>query len=174
MDNTNATTQPVDINLHVHQLLAEHRMIAAIWCVEDVQGVRPDLTADQAWEVLEEVGRKHDAEYGIGWITLETMADMLFPRPTFQKETAMNLTIVAIAHHRNGISGAPFHAVLFQEQDPVASRKLGIVFDQQGYCAVLDVAKLAADDIAFGSNSWRGDHYEPHLRTAIESDRRRP
>jgi hypothetical protein len=32
---------------------------------------------------------------------------------------------------------------------------------------VLDVAKLAQGDIAFGSNSWRGDHYEPHLRKAI-------
>ena len=33
---------------------------------------------DQAWEALEEVGRKHDAEYGISWTTLECMADILF------------------------------------------------------------------------------------------------
>lgn len=32
---------------------------------------------------------------------------------------------------------------------------------------VLDVAKLAEGDIAFGSNSWRGDDYEPDLRRAI-------
>ena len=76
------TSDPIDINLHVHQLLAEHRMIAAIWCVEDVLGVCPHLTRDQAWEVQEESGRKHDAEYGISWTTLEIFADMLFPRPT--------------------------------------------------------------------------------------------
>jgi hypothetical protein len=29
------------------------------------------------------------------------------------------------------------------------------------------MSKLAAGDIAFGSNSWRGDQYEPHLRKAI-------
>ena len=31
------------------------------------------------------------------------------------------------------------------------------------------MAKLAAGDIAFGSNSWRGDHYEPHLRKAVNA-----
>ena len=41
-----------------------------------------DLTDDQAWEVLEEVGRKHDAELGISWTTLEVVADDLFPGPT--------------------------------------------------------------------------------------------
>ena len=71
-------------NIHdidIHALLAQRKQIAAIWSIEDVQGVRPDLTEEQAWEVLEEVGRKHDAEYGISWITLETMADILFPLP---------------------------------------------------------------------------------------------
>ena len=46
-------------------------------------------------------------------------------------------------------------------------RKVGIV-PEPGSCAVLDIAKLAAGDIDFGSNSWRGDEYEPHLREAIE------
>jgi transposase-like protein len=72
--------EPFDINHFVHRLLAYDRKIAAIWCIEDVQGIRPDLTAEQAWEVLEEVSRKHDAEYGISWTTLECMADILFDR----------------------------------------------------------------------------------------------
>ncbi|HWY87048.1 MAG TPA: hypothetical protein VNX28_10005 [Gemmataceae bacterium] len=84
MTHTNDTTtsagnEPVDVNLHVHQLLAKHNRIAAIWCIEDVRGIRPDLSDEQAWEVLEEVGRKHDAEYGISWTTLEAMADYMFP-----------------------------------------------------------------------------------------------
>jgi hypothetical protein len=79
----------------------------------------------------------------------------------------MKLTILDIASHRNGISGVPFHVVLFADQGPEGSRKVAILFDERYHCAVLDVAKLAAGDIAFGSNSWRGDNYEPNLRAAI-------
>jgi hypothetical protein len=75
-----------DINHHVHELLAKHRSIAAIWCTNDVKGIRPHLTDDQAWEVLEEVGRKHDAEYGINWTTLEIFANDLYPEPDNKRE----------------------------------------------------------------------------------------
>jgi hypothetical protein len=81
----------------------------------------------------------------------------------------MKLKIINIAHHRNGVSGAPFDVVLFEDRVPEVSRKVAIVFDEPHHCAVLDVAKLAAGDIAFGSNSWRGDDYEPHLRTALHT-----
>jgi len=81
----------------------------------------------------------------------------------------MKLTISAIAHHRNGICGAPFQVVLFEDQGPEGSRKAAILFDEPHYCAVLDVAKLTAGDIAFGSNSWRGDNYESSLRQAINA-----
>jgi len=50
-----------------------------------VKHIRPDLTDDQAWEVLEQVGDKHDAEWGITWTTLETVADDLFPEPTNER-----------------------------------------------------------------------------------------
>jgi hypothetical protein len=82
----------------------------------------------------------------------------------------MKLKIIATAYHRNGICGAPFDVLLFEDEGPQGSRKLGILFENPGCCAVLDVAKLANGDIAFGSNSWRGgDHYEAHLRQAIAS-----
>lgn len=83
----------------------------------------------------------------------------------------MKLTIIAIAHHRNGVAGTPFDVVLFKERGRDGSRKVGIVFDDPTYCAVLDIAKLAAGDIAFGSNSWRGDDYEPELRRLIDDIR---
>jgi hypothetical protein len=83
----------------------------------------------------------------------------------------MKLDIIDIASHRNGICGAPFHAVIFHDSGPEGSRKLAIVFDESHHCAVLDVAKLHAGDIAFMSNSWRGDNYEPALRRAIEHGR---
>lgn len=79
----------------------------------------------------------------------------------------MKLKIISMAHHRNGVAGAPFSVVLFAERSRAGSRKVGILFDQEAHCAVLDVAKLAAGDIAFGSNSWRGDDYEASLRSAV-------
>lgn len=74
------TSAPVieDIDSYVLQLLAKHRKIAAIWRIEDVKGVRPDLTDDQAWELLQRASDSHDAENGITWTTLEAIADDLF------------------------------------------------------------------------------------------------
>jgi hypothetical protein len=80
----------------------------------------------------------------------------------------MRLKTLAIAHHRNGVGGEPFDVILFKEYGQGGSRKVGIVFDEPNYCAVLDIDLLAAGDIAFGSNSWRGDDYESHLRKAIK------
>lgn len=77
----------------------------------------------------------------------------------------MRIEINAIDYHRNGVCGAPFHVVLFHDGE---SRKLAILFDPEGHCAVLDVEKLHSGDIAFRSNSWRGDRFEARLRRAIE------
>lgn len=85
----------------------------------------------------------------------------------------MNLKIIDIAHHRNGICGAPFHVVLFDDHYNDGRRMMAIVFEQDGHCAVLDVAKLAAGDIKFGSNSHRGDNYQCPLRMAIDGHQRR-
>jgi len=79
----------------------------------------------------------------------------------------MKLTIIDLAHHRNGICGAPFDVILFEDAGPEGSRKLAILFEQEAHCAVLDVDRLVQGDIAFGSNSWRGDHFEQPLRKAI-------
>jgi len=76
--------------------------------------------------------------------------------------------IISIARHRNGVGGAPFDIVLFKDTGGQGSRKVAILFEPAGFCAVLDVDKLATGDIAFGSNSWRGDDYEPPLRQAVQ------
>jgi hypothetical protein len=79
--------------------------------------------------------------------------------------------IIAAASHRNGVSGAPFGVVLFEDDGEDRSRKIGIWFEPGAegcHCAVLDVDKLAAGDIAFMSNSWRGDLYDPMLRAVVE------
>lgn len=77
----------------------------------------------------------------------------------------MKLSIENIERHRNGVGGEPFNVLLFM--DPDEGRMVGIVFDQEHHVAVLNIDKLSQGDIAFGSNSWRGDRYEPHLRKAI-------
>lgn len=76
--------------------------------------------------------------------------------------------IIDIAYHRNGISGAPFHVILFKDTGEEASRKMAIVFRDPHYVAVLDVDKLHAGNITFAQNSWRGDVYEPELRKFIQ------
>lgn len=77
----------------------------------------------------------------------------------------MKLRVIHVARHRNGVAGEPFEVILFAERD--SARKVAILFEESGRCAVLDVGLLARGDIAFGSNSWRGDEYEPCLRRAI-------
>ena len=77
-DATAAGITPAPAEPDIHALLAERRQIAMIWGVEDVQSVRPDLTDDQAWEVLQDVDHHKDAELGITWLTLEMAAEHRF------------------------------------------------------------------------------------------------
>lgn len=53
--------------------------IAIIWHIEDVQSVRPDLTDEQASNILLHMKKNHDATLGINWDTIESTADFLFP-----------------------------------------------------------------------------------------------
>jgi hypothetical protein len=64
--------------IDIHELLVERRLIALLWGIEDVRGLRPDLTEEQCWEVLQDVDRHKDAELGITWLTLELAAEDLF------------------------------------------------------------------------------------------------
>ena len=77
----------------------------------------------------------------------------------------MELDIDHIAYHRNGVSGEPFHAVIFR--DPDEGRMVGVVFDAPHHVAVFQLDKLALGTVAFGVNSWRGERYEPCLRRLI-------
>ena len=65
--------------IDLYDLLYERRQIAHIWSIEDVLEVRPDLSEEQAWEVLQKVDAKKDASVGITWDTLRLHADWLFP-----------------------------------------------------------------------------------------------
>jgi hypothetical protein len=78
-----------------------------------------------------------------------------------------SLRVKQIARHRNGICGLPFTVAIVAEKDQYGCREMLVVrFDKSAdkdtgniVCAAFDLAKLAQGDIEFGSNSWRGDHY---------------
>jgi hypothetical protein len=63
----------------VSTLLESRGQIAIIWSTEDVLSVRPQLSADQAWDVLVRCERIHDCNYGFTWELLEAVADDLYP-----------------------------------------------------------------------------------------------
>lgn len=77
-----------------------------------------------------------------------------------------------VARHRNGVGGAPFYVILFDWQNDVSGERgqdfQAIVFDAPWHTAVLDPQKIIEGNIDnFGSNCWRGDTFEEHLRAII-------
>lgn len=99
----------------------------------------------------------------------------------------MSVKVSSVAYHRNGVGGDPFYVCLFTDSAERGALFVGIVpsvyvlSDDEGEtpeynadsgclpCYVLDVKRLAQGDIAFGSNSWRGDRYFEPLRLAAQS-----
>ena len=79
----------------------------------------------------------------------------------------MKLSVQQIKYHRNGVSGEPFHVIRFRDESE--GDMLGIVFETKHHVAVFNMERLSLFDIGFGTNFWRGDHYEPHLRSAIKT-----
>ncbi len=84
---------------------------------------------------------------------------------------------IACDYHRNGVSGVGFHVVLFDWKDPDHAEwrhMSAIVFEEPGFCAVLDTAETMAGNIQFArGNSWRGDHFEDDCRKWIAEEQQR-
>lgn len=57
----------------------ERKIIVDEWHVDDVFNQRPDLTEEQACEVLSFIAHKFDANIGINWDVIDSAADYLFP-----------------------------------------------------------------------------------------------
>ena len=55
--------------------------ISIIWSTEDVLCVRPDLTKDQAREVLYNIYHSYDATIGINWEVIDIIAEEMFGKP---------------------------------------------------------------------------------------------
>jgi tRNA/tmRNA/rRNA uracil-C5-methylase (TrmA/RlmC/RlmD family) len=81
----------------------------------------------------------------------------------------LNLVINELDHHRNGVGGMPFMVAIVDDATN-GDTKLVIMFEQAGHTAVLSLDQLIQNEnISFGSNSWRGDHYEHELRERMWS-----
>jgi hypothetical protein len=61
----------------ISKRLAAHGYIAAIWHIDDVRELRPDLSKAQCMKVLLACERHHDAEIGINWDVLRFWAEEL-------------------------------------------------------------------------------------------------
>jgi len=77
----------LSITFNIHELLNRSKRIGVLWSAEDVFEVRPDLSEDQALEVLYRAGNCHDATQGINWEMLELIAEDLFPEPPSEEDT---------------------------------------------------------------------------------------
>ena len=58
----------------------DNNVVLFIWCVDDVMSVRPDLSHDEALEVLTVCHETHDANYGMNWQFIEYVANDMFPK----------------------------------------------------------------------------------------------
>jgi len=86
---------PIVTDEQIDAELSRTYTIGIFWSASDVQTVRPDLTVDRAWEVLQLCRDRLDAELGINkrrqgippftaglinWDTLRAAADELYPQ----------------------------------------------------------------------------------------------
>lgn len=76
------------------------------------------------------------------------------------------IEILSAEYHRNGISGEPFYAIVFEDKQH--GKMVASLFKESGFCAVYKIDLLAQGNVEFGENSWRGDVYEHKLRPALE------
>ncbi len=60
------------------------KAIANPWYIDDVKSIREDLSDEQAMQVLENAYLNYDAEIGINWEVLKSLANELFPDPELQ------------------------------------------------------------------------------------------
>ncbi len=78
--------EPLSVSLEleeyeIHELLRPQEIIADLWTTFDVLELRPDLTREQAWEVLKAVQNGYDVGHGISGYTVHAFARDLYGPP---------------------------------------------------------------------------------------------
>jgi hypothetical protein len=72
----------------IRKLLEPRREIAIIWGVGNVKEIRPDLTDDQAWDILQQCYYQHNHEDGITYDIIANWAEFYFPEEKEDMEDA--------------------------------------------------------------------------------------
>lgn len=62
----------------ISSILSNENKICLVWGVEDVIGLRTDLSEEQAKKVLDTVKRGYNPENGVNYLTLKETADSIF------------------------------------------------------------------------------------------------
>lgn len=77
--------------------------------------------------------------------------------------------IVKQDYHRNGVGGEGFRVALVLGTGEDAGRTFLVVMFESGEyrTAAFDFELLCQGVIGFGSNSWRGDHFDSALRERL-------
>lgn len=66
-------------NAELRSIVRDHDTIAIEWHIDDVFSERPDLSAEQALDVLQYIKDNHDASIGVNWDVINYVANLLYP-----------------------------------------------------------------------------------------------
>jgi hypothetical protein len=69
-------------DIDIHAVLAKGHQIAIVWSVQDVQQLHPDLSDEQAWQVLRDIEHNHDCNQGVTWDLIDWVASQMFSSPS--------------------------------------------------------------------------------------------
>lgn len=85
-----------EAELDLEDLLLTNRMIGQFWATGDLQNIRPDLSEEQAWQVLQQADGRQNPHDPISLEVLSRIAESLFPSPptSGQRAVRVNRTIV--------------------------------------------------------------------------------
>ena len=114
-------------------------------------------------QIVDELSAGCDEEFDAGRGELErefAELRLIFNQQLIGKESAMKLKIIDFATTVTASTALPSPWCCSRTTARRAAARSPSCSTQPHHCAVLDVDKLAQGDIAFGSNSWRGDNFE--------------
>lgn len=96
------------IDVDVHELLADHQAIGIIWDVSHVKDQRPDLTEEQAWEVLQAI--EYDRLNDPMLETIRLVADNLYPsgKEALRRRAKMLLSEIEVLPEREADDPAAY------------------------------------------------------------------
>ena len=69
---------PDDFDEYLLEKMVSKDWLSEWWYIDDVKDSVPNITDQQARDVLESLGRYHDANLGINWEVIQSTADQLF------------------------------------------------------------------------------------------------